>query len=466
MLINLLVNLSAYMKDEGVSLAPEQVFIAAKYILLSDSLTPDNNLQNSLKPILVTRIEDIVAYQKAWIRLKKSDQMGTDKVALYHLVNPEPIAPVTEEQSWGSGVEWTPWLRYLAFCEGEDKHHFENAVRKSLARDDDNAIKTWEIAFEVELTNKFVAQETIGQEELLAKALAFRKEFSRLKRQWNKTMRALGTDDDKVGEKRALRPIFTEGRRANIWRWGNPELFMRPMEYINEHDILQLQAPIRAMAERLRMRLEGMRKRRAGKVDMRKIIRASHKSFGEPMKIVRVRPKRKPARWVVLSDVSGSVKHATRLFMSFLFELRNVMDEHIRGFCFVSKIQEITHILKETNYETMVYRIYQEREIDFRGYSDYGVAFQEFDQVADDLLYRDTVLLIIGDARNNKRQERLDLVQKWRNKTRKVIWFNPDLPEKWDQGDSVMSRYGQVVNQIYDVSTPGKLVEAIERVVV
>jgi uncharacterized protein with von Willebrand factor type A (vWA) domain len=474
MLINLLVKLSTNLKDEGISLPPEQLFIAAKYILLSESLTPDNNLQNSLKPILVTRIEDEAAYQKAWTRLH--EQTEADKIALYHLVSADGAPPPpTQSTKESSGLEWTPWQSYLA---GQDKQDFENAVRKSLAYDDSKAINKWETAFEAALTNKFIAQDTASLEDLLAKALAFRKEISRIKRQWNKTMRALTPDKDnqdkvserrsldKIGEKRALRPVFTEGYRANIWRWGNPELFMRPMENIKEHDVLRLQAPIRAMAERLRIRLEGMRKRRAGKIDLRKVIRASHKTFGEPMHLVRVRPKRKPARWVVLSDVSGSVKHATRLFMSFLFELRNVMDEHIRGFCFVSKVQEITDILKETHYETMVNRIYQQGEIDFRGYSDYGKAFQEFDAEAGDSLYRDSVLLIIGDARNNKREERLDLVQKWRGRTRKVIWFNPDLPEKWDTGDSVMSAYARVVNQVYDVSTPGKLVNAIEQVVI
>jgi len=467
MLINLLVKLSTYLKEEGVSLAPEQLFVAAKYILLADSLTPDNNLQQSLKPILITRIENEAAYHKAWKRLKKADQTGADKIALYHLVAAGDKPLPTEPTSNGSGLEWAPWQRY-----GGEQHHFENAVRKSLASDDDKAIQNWERAFEAELTDKFVAQETDSLEDLLAKALAFRKEYSRIKRQWNKTMRALApetgkdNEQDKIGEKRALRPVFTQGYRANIWRWGNPELFMRPMENIKEKDVLQLQAPLRAMAERLRLRLEGMRKRHAGRVDLRKVIRASHKTFGEPMKLIRVRPKRKPARWVVLSDVSGSVKHATRLFMSFLFELRNVMDDNIRGFTFVSKVQEITDILKESHYETMVDRIYGQDEIDFRGYSDYGVAFQAFDAIAGDSLYRDTVLLIIGDARNNKREERLDLVQKWRNKTRKVLWFNPDLPEKWDQGDSVITAYAQFVNQVYDVSTPGKLVDAIEQVVI
>ncbi|MDM8563130.1 VWA domain-containing protein [Candidatus Marithioploca araucensis] len=475
MLINLLVKLSTYLKDEGVSLAPEQLFFAAKYILLADSLTPDNNLQQSLKPILITRIENEAAYHKAWIRLKNADKTGTDKIALYHLVAAENKIPHIEPTRDGSGLEWAPWQRYLAFCKSGELHNFENAVRKSLAINDDKAIQKWETAFEAQLSQKFVAQETDSLEDLLAKALAFRKEYSRIKRQWNKTMRALipdtgnnhkNNEQDKIGEKRGLRPIFTQGYRANIWRWGNSELFMRPMENLKEKEVLQLQAPIRAMAERLRLRLEGMRKRHAGRVDLRKVIRASHKTFGEPMQLIRTRPKRKPARWVVLSDVSGSVKQATRLFMSFLFELRNVMDNNIRGFTFVSKVQEITDILKETHYEIMVDRIYRQEEIDFRGYSDYGVAFQTFDAIAGDTLYRDTVLLIIGDARNNKREERLDLVQKWRNKTRKVLWFNPDLPEKWDQGDSVITTYAQVVNQVYDVSTPGKLVNAIEQVVI
>lgn len=463
MLINLLIKLTSYLKEEDISIAPEQLFLAAKYILLSDSLTPDNNLPDSLKPILITRIENEEAYYKAWKRLKK-----TDKLELYNLVADKPMKSSNNDN--GTGLEWAPWQRYL----GAKQQDFENAVRNSLAVDDDKAIQTWEMAFEAHLTQQFISQETDSLEDLLAKALAFRKEFSRIKRQWNKTMRAILPEkekekistEDKIGEKRALRPEFTQGYRANIWRWGNSELFMRPMETITEKDVLELQAPIRAMAERLRLRLEGMRKRHAGRVDLRKVIRASHKTFGEPMKLIRVRPKRKPAHWIVLSDVSGSVKHATRLFMSFLFELRNVMDDNIRGFTFVSKVQEITDILKETHYEVMVDRMYRQEEIDFRGYSDYGVAFQSFDAIAGDTLYRNTVLLIIGDARNNKREERLDLVKKWQNQTGKILWFNPDLPEKWNQGDSVITAYTQVVNKVYDVSTPGKLVNAIEQVVI
>lgn len=230
MLINLLIKLSSYLKDEDVSIAPEQLFLAAKYILLSDSLTPDNNLQDSLKPILITRIENEAAYYKVWKRLKK-----IDKLELYNLVADKPIK--SSNKSNGSGLEWVPWQRYL----GAKQQDFENAVRNSLAADDDKAIQTWEMAFEAHLTQQFVTQETESLEDLLAKALAFRKEFSRIKRQWNKTMRAVIPEEkDKIGEKRALRPEFTQGYRANIWRWGDAELFMRPMENLTEKYVLEL----------------------------------------------------------------------------------------------------------------------------------------------------------------------------------------------------------------------------------
>ncbi len=507
MLINLLVTLSSNMKKQGITVSPEQLCLAVKYIFKSDSLTPDINMQTCLKPVLVTSVEDEAGYYNAWKPLIKVET-ESDKLDLYNMIsdsegqssdvkNEQHIKK--EEKKEGKGEEegkgkiegkgkgkiegegkgeisWEPWTQYIKFTNGNknNKHAFENSVRKSIIRSS-TEIKAWEKAFEERLEQSFINnQNTESLEELLTKAFAFRKEFSIIKRKWNKTMRAiepqipvpLKRNQDKIGEKRFLRPEFNRGMRANVCRWGDPELFMRPMEEIKEHDLLKLQQPIRLMAERLCIRLEGMRKQRTGKMDMRKIMRSAYKTFGEPVKLVKVRPKRKPAKWIILSDVSGSVKHATRLFMSFIFELKNVMDEGIKVFAFVSKVQEITDILQEAEYENMIHRIYEKKEIDFRGYSDYGVAFKEFDSLSGSSIDRETVLLIIGDARNNKRVDRLDLLGKWGMRAGKIIWFNPDLPEKWDHGDSVITAYSKVVNQVHDVSTPGKLVDVIEKLVV
>lgn len=473
MLVDFLVHLSAELKREGLVVVPEQLCDTARYVFLSRSCSPEPGLCESLLPLLVTRIEDEPSYYRAWQRLLDEEVPSSQKLAFYDIIKGSRVSPDAPPRSELSmrGLKWGPWRQYLSYADGKsDQKQFEAAAMQALSREED--IEEWEKAVERELEEKFLDGENPAQlRKLLDHAMGFRKEFSTLKRRWNRVMTSLPLKQKtnpapKVGEKKSLRPEFVQGYRANVQRWGRAELFLRPIEDIRESEILELQGPIREMAQRLRIRLEGMRRRASGKVDMRKTARLSYKTGGEPMRIAYLRPRRKPAKWLILSDVSGSVKHATRLFMSFLFELRQVMDEEIRGFVFVSKVQEITDILKEPHYQSMVRRIFGESEIDFRGYSDYGVAFGQFDALAGDDLDRETILLIIGDARNNRRHPRLDLLHKWSLKARKVIWFNPDLPEKWDQGDSIVHVYRRAIQQVYDVSTPGKLVSAIEQVVI
>lgn len=470
MLINFLVKLGQAMKDEGLAVTIDQFCDAGKYMLLASSLAPDPGICDSLLPILVSKVEDEPAYLRAWKRFEQCYTQNKD--VMYDIVRGSSASFAAMETGSPDKLNWHPWQQYLAYQSGKvERMQFEDSILQALNRGEE--IKTWEQALEQKLTELFVrGVETSTGNELLQNALQFRKKFAQSKRNWNKVMSVLPEHDPrktettpKVGRKKQLRPEFILGYRPNVSRWGNNELFNRPMENINESDSLKLQAPIRDMAQRLRVRLQGMRRKENGKIDMRKTLHAAYQTFGEPMRIFHLHPKRKPPKWIVLSDVSGSVKHATRIFMSFLYELRQVMAEDVRGFVFVSKVQEITSILKEREYSNMVRRIYSEGEIDFRGYSDYGIAFEQFASLIDDVLDNQTVLLIIGDARNNKREPRLDILNRWTIKTRKIVWFNPDLPEKWNQGDSIIDLYTRVINHVYDVSTPAKLVMAIEKIV-
>ena len=454
MLINLLTQLTDEMKREKLYPAPQQIFDAAKYILLSDELFPEPDLEDSLKPIFVSALADEIPYKKAWQRLREKSnnekRAGTKRKKFFS--NQEAF------------LEWNAWKYFLK----NDLNNFTNSIIESLIKEDD--FLNWEKYFEKIIQQKFL--NNISQEELeslIEKGLKFKKEFSKIQKKWKKAFDSTGkfiNKKVKIGEMRSLRPNFEGGSRANLYRWGDPKLFMKPMEKITEQDALSLQKSIQKMAERLKIRIEGLREWHHGKIDIRRTMKSSYKTFGEPIKLVKKYPKYKAINWLILSDVSGSVKHASRIFMSFIFELKNVMSEELRAFTFVSKVQEITSILQEQNYNTMVRRIYQEGRIDFRGYSDYGAAFQKFDILSKDLMDNRTILIIIGDARNNKKIDRLDLIHKWLGKVRKIIWLNPDLPEKWDQGDSVISIYESIVRNIHDVSTPEKLVHTIENILI
>ncbi|NUM37486.1 MAG: VWA domain-containing protein [Candidatus Brocadiae bacterium] len=480
MLISFLVELSQALRMQGLEIVPAQILDCARYILLSDDLSPDASMQESLKPILITKVEEEDAYSKAWRALftPSSEGKKTQNFFLYNILKKEEspsFSFVKEKESLSQGLDWQPWKKFQNFCQNKNsdsKNSFEQAVMNALAHG--QTIEEWEKAMEESLFQNFSKNsDTQELEKTLEQALEFRKEFSQMKRKWNKVMsmsmqsqEEYRSDADRIGEKKSLRPEFIQGYRANVLRWGESSLFMKNMEDMQQQDLNYLQEPIRQMAERLRVRLESRRRKIGGKIDMKKTIRIARKTFGEPVKLVRHCPKRKRPRWVVLADISGSVKYATQLFLTFLSELRNIIDEDLRGFVFVSKMKEITHLLKEKDYHGDIEQIRQNCGIDLRGYSDYGDAFAQFESQAQDAINRTTILLILGDARNNKRNPRLDLLESWCLKTRKVLWLNPEVPEKWDQGDSIMGIYSHALKHVYDISTPGKLIDVMENIVI
>ncbi len=483
MLLSFLVELAQAMRGHGMSVVPAQIMDAARYILLSEDLYPDSSLQDSLKPIFMTKIEEEDAYDRAWksLSLSTPDSQKKKDFIFYNIFKKEDAAfiPIVKEKgSLSSGIDWQPWKEFQKYTRNkneETKNSFEQAVMNSLAHG--HNLDNWEKAIESHLYGNFV-QGTYSQEleKTMEEALEFRKEFSLLKRRWNKVMNLQEQfldshvkntiEGDKIGQKRSLRPQFIEGYRANILRWGDSHLFMKDMEDLQKQDLDYLQEPIRQMAERLRVRLEAKKKRAGEKIDIKKTIRIARKTFGEPVKLIRHCPKRKMPRWVVIADISGSVKYATQLFLNFLLELRNVIDEDLRGFVFVSKMKEITHLLKDKSYHGDIEEIRSNCGIDLRGYSDYGDAFAQFENLAQDSINRTTILLILGDARNNKRNPRLDLLESWCLRTRKVLWLNPEVPEKWNQGDSIIGIYAHALNHVYDISTPGKLIDVMENIVI
>jgi len=56
---------------------------------------------------------------------------------------------------------------------------------------------------------------------------------------------------------------------------------------------------------------------------------------------------------------------------------------------------------------------------------------------------RNTVVLVLGDARNNRRPPRADLFAALARLARAVVWLNPEPPERWNTGDSAIAAYAK-----------------------
>jgi uncharacterized protein len=64
------------------------------------------------------------------------------------------------------------------------------------------------------------------------------------------------------------------------------------------------------------------------------------------------------------------------------------------------------------------------------------------------LLTRSTLVVVMGDARNNRLPARADLVREIARVCRGVVWLNPEDPVRWGTGDSAIKQYAREVRAV------------------
>ncbi|HXI01769.1 MAG TPA: VWA domain-containing protein, partial [Candidatus Saccharimonadales bacterium] len=73
--------------------------------------------------------------------------------------------------------------------------------------------------------------------------------------------------------------------------------------------------------------------------------------------------------------------------------------------------------------------------------SDYGRAFYQARPAVRSIPSRDSILVVLGDARTNRRDPQSWAFEEIASRCRRVIWLNPEPRDQWDTGDSVMHEY-------------------------
>ena len=93
--------------------------------------------------------------------------------------------------------------------------------------------------------------------------------------------------------------------------------------------------------------------------------------------------------------------------------------------------------------------------------TDYGRSLQDFSEQHLDKLDRRTTVIFLGDGRSNFADPRLDLMREIHDRSRAVIWLNPEPESYWAQGDSVMHRYARFCHVAKQCGT----LEQLERII-
>ena len=227
---------------------------------------------------------------------------------------------------------------------------------------------------------------------------------------------------------------------------------------LERRDLDRLRVLVRAIARKLASRYAKPRRRKLrGQLDVRRTIRRNMAWDSIPFVTVWKQKRIEKPRVMVLCDVSGSVAALAQFLLMFLYALHEALAD-IRGFAFTSSTIEVSDILESEPIETAIAKIMQ--TIGY-GSSNYGNSLADFEAGWGRYITNKTTLIILGDARGNRTDPRIDVFQAVAARAKRVIWLNPEYRTAWGTGDSDMLRY----RPFCQVATVCNTLRHLERVV-
>jgi hypothetical protein len=227
---------------------------------------------------------------------------------------------------------------------------------------------------------------------------------------------------------------------------------------VDPNEMATMQALVRRMAKRLASQYSRhMHRAKRGQLDVRKTLRRSMPHGGVPFEIVwKTRTIDRP-KIVALCDVSGSVAAASQFLLLFLYSLNEAV-ERMDGFAFSDRLVPVGDLLDNEEADVAIAAVL--KRIGMRS-TDYGVALQDFCDLHLSKLDNRTTVIILGDGRTNYVDPRVDLLRMINERSRAVIWLNPEPETFWTRGDSEMERYRRFCHVVKTCNT----LKGLERII-
>jgi uncharacterized protein len=231
------------------------------------------------------------------------------------------------------------------------------------------------------------------------------------------------------------------------------ELLDIPFEAMDARAVEEASQLVEELAQRLRAHLSRRYERAGrGRLDFRRTIRASLGSGGVP--IDPAFRARRPGKvdLVALCDLSYSTATAADFCLALLAPASECF-RHVHLFGYVDRLVEISfergHVVPH-------------EPLDLAARSDFGQVLRQLWDRWCTALTRNTVVLVLGDARNNRRPPRADIVARIRIQVRRVFWLNPESLARWNTGDSVIASYARHCDAILAAGNLHELSKALK----
>ena len=205
------------------------------------------------------------------------------------------------------------------------------------------------------------------------------------------------------------------------------------------------------------------RRARHGRVDLRGTVLRGLRSGTEiPFTLIHRRRKQTKLRLMVLCDVSGSVWQVSTFLLKLVHTLQAEFSQ-VRSLVFVNSMVEVTDLFRRMRFPQDLKALRQYPNLNLFGFSDFGRAFYQFYRDYLDELTRETVVVILGDARNNTFDAQFWTLEEIRQRSRRILWLNPEPRREWDTGDSIIGVYAPFCDDVLECWTLEHLEQAANR---
>jgi uncharacterized protein with von Willebrand factor type A (vWA) domain len=228
--------------------------------------------------------------------------------------------------------------------------------------------------------------------------------------------------------------LSAEGRNREFMDDILAKTRLNNIEHMYLHRVHEL---VRKMAKRLASRHSRKRRQvRRGQLDMAKTLRNGVATDGILFNTYWRRVRKDKPQILAVCDVSGSVAAYAKFLLLFLYSLQDVLPK-VRSFAFSSHLGEVSGFFDDYPVEKAIELVNHK----YGGATDYGGSLVDFAELALEDINSNTTVIILGDARNNNGDPRLDIMQNIYQRSKQVIWLNPESRRAWGTGDSEMLRY-------------------------
>lgn len=266
---------------------------------------------------------------------------------------------------------------------------------------------------------------------------------------------------ERLGEKRRDAPRPAASRR-DVTRKGFRERW-------TDEDARRLGEEIPRLLARIELRLaRRKRKAKSGRLALHRIMRRNVGTGGVPFHLEHVRRARREPRLFLLLDVSHSVSRAAAALLAVTSGLAHHF-RSVRVFFFVDRAVEVSDAFRRSRTRGAALDVDALRSesagLNVYALSDYGRAFFDVLRAEGPALRRDTLLVVLGDARSNAFDPSVWVLEELSHRARRTIWLVPEPRSAWNTGDSVIGEYAEVSDVVCEAADLAGLEHAVRRFV-